>query len=241
MNLPWARKIVYIAAAIIIIILVVLYCYNWLTRYQLFGEYYRSVKTGQNVVALTFDDGPNPDITPRILALLKKYNAKATFFVLGKRVEKYPGLVRDEYLGGNEIGNHSWNHEKLLLKSYSFVKKEIESTDDAILKTGYKGKLFFRSPYGSRLFILPLYLLIHHRTHILWNTVMYDWEKDVPWMFDNFKKSVKPGAIVLMHDGYPGDYESRENTVKLLELILKEYSKKYRFVTVSELLESRSK
>ncbi|MDD5660243.1 MAG: polysaccharide deacetylase family protein [Actinomycetota bacterium] len=226
----------------------IVYSVSWLEKHQLVGDYVRSVETDKKIIALTFDDGPNPGdptVTKNILALLKRYNAEATFFVIGKNAVIHPEIVREEYQEGNEVGNHSWCHENLVFKSPWFVKREIDDTDTFIRSTGYKGTIYFRAPGGQRFIILPLILMLKHRIHILWdqNVLLYDFDNPPPApekMLQIFDTHVQPGSIVLLHDGYPGAFENRENTVKVTEMILDKYTKLgYEFVTISELLANK--
>ena len=100
-------------------------------------------------VALTFDDGPNRKVTPQILATLKKYEAKATFFMVGKNVSKNQGIVQQIYEDGHEIGNHTWNHPKLTNLSKATVKQEVDYTSNAVYKAIGQNPTVFRPPYGA--------------------------------------------------------------------------------------------
>lgn len=230
---------------IVILVIVLLFMmigihrgYFWLTKNQIMGELITDVDTDEKVIALTFDDGPNPEITRQILTLLERYNAKATFFVVGEHADKYPEVLQKMSQSGCEIGNHSWSHEKMQLRSMSFLKKEITHTDSVIRAAGYSGDIPFRSPFGSRLFLLPYLLHRENRAHILWSVHLDDWKAiSVNEMFEMFEEKVHPGAIVLLHDGTAESPVVRQNSVDVLEMILENYSKRgYSFVTVSELL-----
>ena len=204
---------------------------------QLMGKAIRFVNTQEKVIALTFDDGPNPEATEKILDLLEKYNAKATFFVVGKNAEKYPELVKVITASGNELGNHSWDHQRLTYKSPAFIKNQIEKTDKLLRELGYKREIPFRAPYGHKLLILPFILMQSHRLHYLWNIELEDWDSPPPQeMLQSFKEQIKPGSIVLLHDGYSGDYQPRQATVKFVEILLS-YCKdeNYKVVPVGEL------
>jgi peptidoglycan/xylan/chitin deacetylase (PgdA/CDA1 family) len=207
---------------------------------QIFGEAVRHVNTKEQVMALTFDDGPNPESTERILSLLEEYDAKATFFVIGQNAEKYPEIVQKIYAGGNEVGNHSWSHERLILKTPRFIRDQIDKTDGLLKNLRYEGVIHFRAPYGHKLFILPYILMKENRKNILWDIELNDWDNPSPeMMMEVFDKKAAPGSVILLHDGYTGERQSREETVSFVEMLLRKYTGLgYRFVTVSELLEA---
>lgn len=214
---------------------------KWLKRYlspQIMGRVVRCVRTDEKVMALTFDDGPNPENTPHLLDVLDRYDARATFFVLGRKATQHPNLIAEMAGRGHEIGNHSWDHSRLVLKSYAFVKRQIESADEAIRKAGYKGNILVRSPYGEKLFVLPYYLWKHDRIHALWNVDTVDWaERSPEHMLESLEGLSLAGAILLLHDGHFEDDRTRENTIRFVERLLETYIPLgYRFVTVSDLL-----
>lgn len=179
-------------------------------------------------IALTFDDGPSRKVTPRVLALLKKYHAKATFFVLGSEVMENPGLVKQELLEGHEVGNHSWSHPALTKLSSADVSEQILKTQLAVYEqTGYFPELV-RPPYGA----------VHHDTALAIGLPLAQWTVDTEdWKYKSGRlvtnkvlKNASDGGIILMHD-------IRETTADSLEETLKQLKKQgYQFVTVSELL-----
>lgn len=204
---------------------------------QLLGKAIRFIDTQEKVISITFDDGPNPESTKKILALFQDYNAKATFFVIGRNAEKYPELVREIIASGNELGNHSWDHQRLTYKSPAFIRNQIASTDKFLRELGYEREIPFRAPYGHKLLILPFILMRSDRTHYLWNIELDDWDSPSPQsMLERFKEQITPGSIVLLHDGYTGKYQPRSATVELVKMLL-EYCKEvnYKVVPVSEL------
>lgn len=118
--------------------------------YQLFGEITNQVETNKKVVALTFDDGPSKSVN-QILSLLDKYNAKATFFIIGNELRKNPKEGQKIAEAGHQIGNHTYSHKKMVFKKTSFIKEEIEKTNKLIRKTGYEREIDFRPPNGKKL------------------------------------------------------------------------------------------
>jgi peptidoglycan/xylan/chitin deacetylase (PgdA/CDA1 family) len=153
-------------------------------------------------VALTFDDGPNPDATPRILDALRKYGVKATFFILGAYAERWPELVvraRDE---GHQIGNHGYFHRKLHLKSPAYVKRDIILGKRAIERTGVAAPRFFRAPHGFRSpWVTSIAGSLGEQT-IGWSLGVWDSDRPgVKAIVDRTLKGVRAGSIVLLHDG----------------------------------------
>ena len=125
------------------------------SQFQFFGTLVDNVSKPDSVIALTFDDGPTPGYTEEVLHVLDSMDVKATFFVIGRSVEKNMHEARLIVKDGNELGNHSWSHNRMVFKSMEFIRREIEKTDQVIRKAGYNGEICFRPPYGKKLFILP--------------------------------------------------------------------------------------
>ncbi|MDD5764988.1 MAG: polysaccharide deacetylase family protein [Candidatus Marinimicrobia bacterium] len=203
-----------------------------------FGRVIIRRKTRQKIIALTFDDGPNPLTTPRIVELLHRYQARATFFVNGINARKYPELIKTTNLADNEIGNHTETHPYIIFKKQKEIIKQIISTDQIIRKTGYTGIIHFRAPYGLILPSLNRVLRKMQRHPVSWTFSLLDWQCPAPEvMFRRFIRKIIPGAIVLLHDEFTIEPSNRENTVKLVGMILEKYSTEgYQFVTISELM-----
>ncbi|MGG0644675.1 polysaccharide deacetylase family protein [Sporosarcina gallistercoris] len=184
-------------------------------------------KTGEKKIALTFDDGPDPKSTIQILETLKKYNAKATFFMLGSRVEYYQDAAKAVKASGHEIGNHSWNHPDLSKMPLAKALEEINRTTDIIQKVTGEKPTVFRPPYGaytdqlSKQRIPPI---------VLWNVDTLDWKyRDSTKLLEEVKKSTKDGSTILMHDIHQSTADGLDNVMAYLK------SQGYKFVTVSEL------
>ena len=116
------------------------------SKFQIFGEYFTKVNTQELVVALTYDDGPNPIYTNQLINLLNRLETKATFFVIGQNIETYPETVKKVIDSGHEVGNHSYSHQKLIWKTPAFVRSEIEKTDQLLRQLGVKQEILFRAP-----------------------------------------------------------------------------------------------
>jgi peptidoglycan/xylan/chitin deacetylase (PgdA/CDA1 family) len=155
-------------------------------------------------VYLTFDDGPDPEVTPKVLDLLDQFNAHATFFLIGEKVTRHPDIVLQIKKRGHAIGNHSFRHPRMLGMAKEQILEELNLTDDAILKiTGGKPRLF-RPPYG--LFgkdLLQALNLTQHRM-VLWSASAKDYQAEAtPEIIETrLLKIVKSGKIILLHDGH---------------------------------------
>jgi peptidoglycan/xylan/chitin deacetylase (PgdA/CDA1 family) len=196
----------------------------------------------RHAVALTFDDGPSPLYTPKILALLKQYQAHATFFVLGRKVEKYPGLVQAELRAGHEVGNHSYSHPYLTKSSQFNLEKEVKCTDMALDLLGCpkKGRLM-RPPFSAVDDRLTAYIA-HKQQHLaLWSIDSGDWRGlGSEAIVKNVLTRVKNGSIVIFHDSDEKDQADRTPTIEALEVILPALQAEgYELVTVSELVARR--
>lgn len=203
--------------------------------FQFFGSIVSRVDTEEKVIALTFDDGPE-SYTNEILSVLKKKQVKATFYVIGERLQENLGIGKRITDEGHELGNHSHTHQRFLFKSQSFIDSEIQRTNQLIRETGYGGAITFRPPYGKKLFGLPWYLNKHDI-----ETIMVDVEPDSYGTTSDFfveytVANTKAGSIILLHPFCETCGEARK-AVPLIIDALKE--KGYSFVTVSELLSRR--
>ncbi|MGP4078179.1 polysaccharide deacetylase family protein [Halobacillus sp. K22] len=199
--------------------------------FQLFGGLTYKVETNQKVVALTFDDGPTENVD-NILTLLNKHNIKATFFLIGNEIEENKQEAKKIVNDGHQIGNHSYSHQRMIFKSPSFIKEEIEKTDEIIRNIGYKGEIDFRPPNGKKIAGLPYYLSKHNKDTITWNLEPDTVYTDVSNKIEYVNENITPGSIILMHPMYGNTGEE----LKALEGIIQSLSNKgYEFVTVNEL------
>lgn len=178
-------------------------------------------------IALTFDDGPHPVVTARILKTLSKYNAKATFFVIGKNAKSYPETVKATFEQGHEIGNHTYLHKKLTSLSTTQILQEYKKTNWIVFKTIGQNPTVFRPPYGDKnarvTSTIPMPMT-------MWTIDTRDWQhKDAKKIVSNTKKSLHNNAIILMHDIH---LSTADGLDQLLSYLQKE---DYEFVTVSEL------
>lgn len=201
-------------------------------NYQLFGNITSHVETNDKVVALTFDDGPTKN-TDAILSLLDDFQVKATFFLIGKDIEEHPEEARKIAAAGHQIGNHTYSHKRMVLKSPAFIKHEIEKTDDLIAEIGYTKSIVVRPPYGKKLIGFPYYLNKHQRETITWNLEPDTFFTQADEKVRYVKENIRPGSIILMHPMY----DSTENELQAIEEILQTLlDEGYTFVTIDELL-----
>ena len=230
---------VYLAAAFVLVILggaAVLWQVSKSRTFQFFGRIVPRVETSQKVVALTFDDGPTRDQTAEVLRILRERNVRATFFVTGGELEQNMDAARDIVADGHELGNHSYSHERMILVTPSYVRREVERTDELIRAAGHAGEIYFRPPYGKKLLALPFYLSRHDRKTITWD-VEPDSElaadADAAAITRHVLDRTRPGSIILLHVMYP----SRAETLRAVPFIIEGLKRDgYRFVTVSELI-----
>ena len=152
-------------------------------------------------ISLTFDDGPSEQFTGQVLDILREHHVPATFFVCGRNVEDHPDLLRRIAAEGHEVGNHTYSHPYLCFKSRRRIAEEIDRTQATIEKViGFRPRIF-RPPYGARWFGLVPTLLQRGMHLILWSAAGYDWKKDVRGITEAALRELKPGAIILLHDG----------------------------------------
>ena len=233
------KRIALIAVCLIRFISVGLRQVSRSRTFQFFGEIIPRVDTSQKIVALTFDDGPTPEATDQILAILSEMNVRATFFVTGAELEQNLEQGKKLVAAGHQLGNHSYSHVRMFFVTPSFVKQEIESTDKLIRETGYQGDIHFRPPYGKKLFTLPYYLWKHRRKSITWDVEPDSYPEiaaDANKIVEHVLANVRPGSIIILHVMYPNRRESMKSVKMIVEGLRAEG---YEFKTVSELLAAR--
>ena len=178
------------------------------------------------MVALTFDDGPYDKVTDRIVKALAKNDSRATFFVVGNRVEKYADTLKNAYVQGNQIATHTFDHKDLSKMKTAGIKKEINRSKSVIQKIIGEGPALLRPPYGNvndkmrKSVKMPM---------IYWSVDTQDWKSRNKKSILKESKSIEDGDIVLMHDLYP-------TTAAAVEALVPRLRKKgFQLVTVEEL------
>ena len=183
-------------------------------------------------IAITFDDGPNPEFTPKVLQLLTDYNAKASFFCIGRHVKKHPELLKQIYSEGHGIGNHSYTHSNTIdFKSTESWLVELKNTDQAIFNVIGKKTTLFRPPFGVTTPHLARALKITGHQVVGWNIRPFDTAlKNQETILNRILKQVKPGSVILLHD-------THEHIEYVLEQLLQFLKKQdYEMVTLNELI-----
>lgn len=189
---------------------------------SLFGSVISRLRTTGNQVALTFDDGPNPDATPRILDVLAECGVPATFFILGSHAERWPELVARIADEGHTVGNHGYFHRKLHLKSPRYVRRDIELGTRAIERSGAARPRLFRAPHGFRNpWVTSIAASLGMQT-VGWSLGVRDTDRPgEEKIAERVVRGARPGSILLLHDGDGYDpYGDRLQTAAALPRII---------------------
>jgi peptidoglycan/xylan/chitin deacetylase (PgdA/CDA1 family) len=191
-------------------------------------------------LAMTFDDGPNPAWTPRLLEILVSHNVKATFFLVGSHAQAEPELVRRIVAGGHLIGNHSWSHPNLALAGASRVEIELSRTSEALEQIAGVQVKYFRPPFGARRPVVFRLARSLGMVPVLWNAMTSDWKEPsadaialrLTNRIDQQQGRGRASNIVL-HDGSHRDRGGyRGPSVTAAGLVAAHYRATHRFVTL---------
>ncbi|MBU3092475.1 polysaccharide deacetylase family sporulation protein PdaB [Clostridium sp. CM028] len=235
MNMNYIKKKLIVFCAIFIVILSIIGVYNLKTKGAFLGEQRKlpiySVDTKEKKIAISFDANWGDDRTDDILKILDKYNAKATFFIVGAWLDQYPDRVKTMHQKGHEIGNHSNKHPIMTTISKERMNKEITTTDAKIMAITGKETTLFRCPSGeyNNLVIETVESTNHYC--IQWDADSIDWkEQGAEIEYNRIIKKTKPGSILLFHN-------NAKYTPENLEKILKHFKAQgYKFVKISDLI-----
>jgi peptidoglycan-N-acetylglucosamine deacetylase len=231
-----------VAAAFVVALVLVGWGAYWLMdsrTVQVMGDHVSRVDTTRKVVALTFDDGPDEAYAAELVRDLQQAQAKGTFYVIGSVAAAHPVALRTLIVAGEEIGNHSYSHRRLVFVSTSTVRDEIARADAVIRGAGYTGPITVRPPYAKKLLSYPFEMASGERTTVMWDlepdsrsTIAGDADAMTDYVLDN----VRPGSIIEFHPWSPGNAATR----KAIPMVMEELRQDgYQFVTVSELLKLR--
>lgn len=206
-------------------------------KFEKTGQVFWDINTKEKLVALTFDDGPDPIYTPQILDALAKYDAKATFFVIGAEAERFPEIIKRQAKEGHELANHTYRHNFRDNFNENILKKELIQTSNIIQNlTGIKPTLF--RPHSGYYNEKNVNTAINNGYQVIlwsWHQDTKDWKRPgVGKITRNVVSDTKPGDIVIFHDA-GGD---RTQTVRAVENILEIlYKNGYKCVTVSDMIQ----
>jgi peptidoglycan/xylan/chitin deacetylase (PgdA/CDA1 family) len=202
---------------------------------RVFPKYLWSKSMDEEVIYLTFDDGPTPEITPWVLNLLEQYNAKATFFCIGKNLRQHPVLVRQIVEQQHKIGNHSFSHLKgWQTKSKNYINDILQAAEiiqSTTNNTAINQKLLFRPPYGQITKTQANVLIDKGFTIVLWDILTGDFDPNLnpEKSLKKTLKNTKPGSIVVFHDSL----KAKKNLQYILPNVLKHWSQQgYQFKTL---------
>lgn len=195
--------------------------------------------TDSKIVAITFDDGPDPRYTPKILDTLEKYDAKATFFIVGESALKNKEIVNRAIADGDEIENHTYTHPEMANLTDKQMLDEIDKNQRALEKNFSIEPIYFRPPKGVCTESLVRTLMKRNMRTVLWSMCFeHKAEPDPEQRAKTLISKIKPGNIILAHDGRL----NRTKTVKGMTYLIKGLKEKgYKFVTLKELLNSKRK
>ncbi|CAM2069858.1 Polysaccharide deacetylase family protein [Sulfidibacter corallicola] len=205
---------------------------------RMFGPVIHRVETDEPMVALTFDDGPNPPYTGHLLKTLRRHGAKATFFVIGRLVEQSPETVKEILADGHQVGNHSYHHRPMIGKTPFGVASEIKRCDRLLESLGCPPGIVFRTPFAAQFLSVPFVLALQKRANIMFDVSPRDWElTNAKKIAKRVLEGVSPGSIVRLHDGGG----NRSATCKAVDIIARELIKRgFRMVTVETLMAART-
>jgi peptidoglycan/xylan/chitin deacetylase (PgdA/CDA1 family) len=205
------------------------------SRVQIMGDSVSRVEMDEQVVAFYFDDGPNPVQTPLMLDLLDRHGIKATFFMMGRSVERWPETAREVLNRGHEVGNHSYSHPRLIFMSPARVRDELERTDALLRGIGVTGSIPFSVPHGAKLIVLPYVLKQMGKLTVYPDMDVEEWKRPpAAVMVETVMAAVRPGSMLGFHD------TAGEETRKAVdEIVTRLRADGYSFETVTALAARR--
>ncbi|MFK8105233.1 MAG: polysaccharide deacetylase family protein [Saprospiraceae bacterium] len=228
----------YLFCSILILLLLVVLTRYWIRdpALSLFIPSYTQLSTTEKLVVLSFDDGPQLPCTPALLNLLAKYEVRANFFLLGNQIAAHPELAKRLWQAGHELGNHSYQHDKMIFKSQQFIENDLLKTDQLLASIGAPVSALYRPPYGYSFLQLPLVLQKHRKQLWTWTInppAQYQLPGNAEKITQQILSEIHPGAIILLHDG--GRFADQATLLSVVETVIIDLKQRgYRFVTISE-------
>jgi peptidoglycan-N-acetylglucosamine deacetylase len=211
---------------------------------QLYGAtIHRERKAGKRI-ALTFDDGPNPEQTPRLLELLARHDAHATFFLIGKWAAREPALIHETVAAGHAIGNHTYAHPTMPAHGANRIREELRRCREAVEASGetfstVDGAMLMRPPYGRRRPGTLRTMRAEGYVPVTWSITGYDWRAHTTARaITRRTKRAREGDIILLHDGaHTEPAKDRSKSLQTVEALLEHFVPQgYSFVSVPELV-----
>lgn len=209
---------------------------------QWFGHTFVRGERGSKEIALTYDDGPNDPHTLRLLEVLAKHGAHATFFLIGQFVEHRPDIVREIVKAGHAIGNHTFTHPRLIFTDPAQTRAELERCQSAIEAAAGQKTNLFRPPFGGRRPDTLRIVRAMGMEPVMWSITGFDWTAPpAERIVRRVSRYIRGGDVVLLHDGsHLGMGGDRAQTVIATERILERWTPQgYRFVAVPAMMETR--
>jgi peptidoglycan/xylan/chitin deacetylase (PgdA/CDA1 family) len=204
---------------------------------QVFGESRWRGTPARRAIALTFDDGPSEG-TLDLLEVLSLHKARATFFQVGVHAERHPEIARAVSQSGHEVGNHTYSHTALWLRSSAFIEGEIARAQQSLTALHSSPPAWFRAPYGVRWPGLAAAQRRHNLTGVMWTAIARDWVLPAEAIVQRLRRAVRSGAIFCLHDGRAlrPNPDIRPTVAALRQLLPLLRQQGYDLVTVSQLL-----
>lgn len=180
---------------------------------MLMGDIVARASTTDSVVALTFDDGPSPEYTDSILAILRREQVRATFFVIGENLAEHPEPGKRIVAEGHVLANHTWSHPRMVGLPFAQVRRQVDDTDRQIRVAGQRGPIYFRAPYSHKFVLLPYYLHRTGRTNVSWDVEPETYEASAENIVRHTLEHVRPGSITRgSHRAAPPVKRSRRSS-----------------------------
>jgi peptidoglycan-N-acetylglucosamine deacetylase len=207
---------------------------------QWYGATFASLPRGSKQLALTYDDGPNDPHTLRLMDVLAKHDVRATFFLIGRYVQRRPDIVRELVKAGHVVGNHTFTHPLLIFQPAAEIKSQLENCARALTDAVGKHSNLFRPPFGGRRPAVMRIVRERGLVPVMWNVTGYDWNAPSAEHIERkVAGHVRGGDVILLHDGGHLAFGSdRSLTVAATDRLIARYKAEgYEFATIPEMMQ----